>query len=126
MFGLDGAWAALWVLQLTVQAVLPDEHRAYDLDAVTVMMALYVAQALLTVPLVHYLFRSWVCLVERVVVVATGPLPVLGDDEKVDPVATVPMAMPVAVPVAPSAPRKSGDAGGGTVDPYKRDLPPSV
>ena len=124
MFGLDGAWAALWVLQLTVQAVLPDEHRAYDLDAVTVMMALYVAQALLTVPLVHYLFRSWVCLVERVVVVATGPLPVLGDDEKVD--ATVPMAMPVAVPVVPSAPRKSGDAGGGTVDTYKRDPPPSV
>jgi len=113
LFGLDGAWAALWVLQLTVQAVLPDEHRAYDLDAVTVMMALYVAQALLTVPLVHYLFRSWVCLVERVVVVATGPLPVLGDDEKVDAVATVPVAMPVAVPVVPSAPNK-------------RDLPPSV
>ena len=119
MFGLDGAWAALWVLQLTGQAVLPDDHRAYDLDAVTVMMALYVAQALLTVPLVHYLFRSWVCLVERVVVVATGPLPVLGDDEKVDavatvPVATVPMAtVPVAVPVVPSAPNKG-------------DLPPSV
>ena len=100
MFGLDGAWAALWVLQLTVQAVLPDEHRAYELDAVTVMMALYVAQALLTVPLVHYLFRSWVCLVERVVVVATGPLPVLGDEKTetgAGPVATT-VAVPVATP----------------------------
>ncbi len=59
LFGLDGAWAALWVLQLTVQAALPAEHRAYQLDTVVVMMALYVVQALLTVPLVYYLFCAY-------------------------------------------------------------------
>lgn len=55
-FSLDGAWALLWVLQLTVQSLLPKEHRAYSLEAVAAMMVLYAAQAAFSVPLVYYLY----------------------------------------------------------------------
>lgn len=59
LFGLDGAWAAMWILQLAVQTALPEERRAYTLDAVEWMMGLYAVQVCLTVPLVIHLFRAW-------------------------------------------------------------------
>ena len=44
----DTEWSLLWVLQLAVQLVLPDEHRAYTRhDGVETLMALYAAQVVL-------------------------------------------------------------------------------
>ena len=74
LFGLDGAWAGLWVLQLVVQLLLPREHRVYTADVVRILLALYSVQTCLTVPLVHYLFRDW-C---RRLRVSTGSMSVLG------------------------------------------------
>ena len=58
-FSLDGAWALLWVLQCLVQALLPQENRAFSLEAVAAMMVLYALQAAFSAPLVYYLYVDW-------------------------------------------------------------------
>ena len=59
LYSVDGAWGFLWVLQVIVQQLLPEDHRAFQIGELVVILVLYAVQTALDAMSVYYLYYEW-------------------------------------------------------------------
>ena len=58
-YSVDGSWGFLWLMQVIVQWLLPEEHRAFSIGRTVAILALYGTQTLVDLLCVYYIFGEY-------------------------------------------------------------------